>query len=539
MGIYNKIEMKSIKDRVSKVEQGQAQLVIELGRANKDISANTAKIMKNRADILRNTAELEIFQVHVARSSITTVLAAEATSEADRVADVLQALMLHRASPQLFTAEEMQAMLEQATKEAAAHGYELLPMEAAHVYQCETSFVSDEDGITIYVHMPMAQTDDNLYLYQHLPLPMPISDGSVITVYPSKNMIAIDAYDKVFRVLHSEDLGACKHMGPRYVCENANVVSRVSGVDPEDPNPDLCVYYLYTKAKSVIRDVCPVHIDFPRATALQVSGRDFYVVVTEEETGHTWCPGSDEPHKFDAVGTMKVTLEPGCSAETKAHRIVGSLDVDVEVKTYEYPWNNAPAMLLGDVTRKEADIIGSLLHRNYTNVPKNVKDVRDYLRGNDLKISYRDLVQTATNANISAEASKATAAEFKADEEKFKVQWEALIQTEKEEVQQSWTHRILSYIGWALLIMLLLATPFLFFKGRTYIRANKAKILAKIPTFLLNDAPELRELIRFARLDRNFRWHTDNASSDQPAPTAPPVSDGNPNNPNDTTVELH
>jgi hypothetical protein len=87
--------------------------------------------------------------------------------------------------------------------------------------------------------------------------------------------------------------------------------------------------------------------------------------------------------------------------------------------------------------------------------------------------------------------------------------------------------------------MLLLATPFLFFKGRKYVRANKARLLAKIPAFLLHDAADLREIIRFARMDRNFRWHADNASSGQPAPTAPPVSDGNPNNPNDTTVELH
>ena len=123
-------------------------------------------------------------------------------------------------------------------------------------------------------------------------------------------------------------------------------------------------------------------------------------------------------------------------------------------------------------------------------------------------------VEAATNAEKLAAASNTTAAEQKIAEEAFKVEWEALIRTEKEEVQQSWTHRILAYVRWSLLLFLIKAAPFIIFKVRKYVRANKVKLLVKRPAFILNDPDDIREMIRTARLERHFRWR-------QPTNTSP------------------
>ena len=503
-GIYTAIEMSGIKTRLSAVEKGQAQLVLAVGRLNVKVDKNTLAIQENAQGILDATAAIQGIVIHQQRTGITAVMVQEATRTATRLSQILQAILQHRASPHLFTAASLQSTLQTATKSAKAMGYKLLAKTAADVYQCEASFTTHERGITIFVHLPMAQKDDILSLFKHLPLPMRVSDGSMITVFPAKDMIAIDPKGKEFRVLHSSELTACKHMGHQYICDNANVVLRSAAIDLKEPNldPDLCVFFLYKAAKAHIRQVCPVHIDYPRPNALQVSPSDFYMITTEEEVAETNCPGETQK-MFIANGVVKVSLKPGCSAATSTHIVTASLDIAVTGKTWGYDWTDAPITLLGDITVSEADYLNRIRRSNATGIPSDVKELRAFLTSNIITSGYHAAALRSADltALLKGNARRSQAEQAKA-ERLFEERWG---EDNKEEASRSWTHRILAYAGWTLLILSILLTIFGFIKIYRVFKANPARMLKMIPEFLITSAGEIQEVIQRARFDRHHR----------------------------------
>lgn len=360
MGLYNKLEMSRLEERVDRKLDA---MVVDIGQVKLQQAVNILAIQSHEDAIRTYSLRLFNLETNARRTAIAGNVVRQITRATDHTSQIVQALLMHRVSPLILPRKHMRKILRAATAKARAQGYELLADTVASIYQCEASFAVDKDGgLSIYVHVPMAREEDRLKLYKHLPIPMRSSTHSLVTVLPTKNLIAIDPANTKFKVMTSADLTTCKLVGGVFVCKDSNVVRLAAPLQAHDDTdkraePDLCIFYLYRKMMSDIPKVCPAIIDSPKDDAIAVSGREFFVMSRAPELGRLFCPGRSEA-PLDLAVVSKVTLEPGCSLVTKSHTVTASLDIASEILTFEYNWDGGVKAILGKLTKDQVEEIG-------------------------------------------------------------------------------------------------------------------------------------------------------------------------------------
>jgi hypothetical protein len=356
--------------------------------------------------------------------------------------------MIHRLSPHVMDPEGMLQTLKTIQGMADFAGYTLLAKTVADIYQCETSFITTEYGFDIFLHVPMAKDEDRLKLYLHLPIPVEISENKVLTITPSKPLIAIDPISTKFKVMDAAELATCKKFGGIFLCTDRNVVRFAASADASGADePDMCVYHLFKEHHAEIKKVCPILMDSPKPGAIPVSANEFYLMSRNYTQGQILCPGKD-PRSFSVRHVTKVTLPKGCSARTDTHEVTAAMDVASPIQTVEFTWPSSKADLLGDFTVAEVERMG------------------DY---ND-----NHLVQELPARLDSARRFH-------------------------EEREATDRHRTIAYAVWSLFLATLLAAAYGSWKGYRFYKTNRDKILWQIPEFLQNGATELRDMMHLVR----------------------------------------
>ena len=148
-------------------------------------------------------------------------------------------------------------------------------------------------------------------LYRYVAAPFPLRDNIVATIRHEKEYLALDPSGTVGKELSATEILKCDRINRIHNCNGENVLQKNL--------EQLCLYNLYNQRVEEIEDFCNVEIGKVKSHAIQLSGNQFRILVTEP-TQLTWIC-HDGSSKVETInGVYILTLTESCSkANTPDH----------------------------------------------------------------------------------------------------------------------------------------------------------------------------------------------------------------------------
>ena len=236
----------------------------------------------------------------------------------DRAATVLDFVLRGQISHQAMVNDAMTNLLPRVVTDAKKLGYKVLVNNQAEVFQCRASMRGIEGGFAVYVHIPLAQINDDMSLYGHLEIPIQMEDGMHLFVSPKKDVIATASGNQYFRTMNRADLTACYKLGQLHTCDNGNLrtLAEIVDVYAGQKDDDLCMYFILTQQYEKVIASCPFQIREPVDKGFQISATMFVFSSKKAHAGTITCPGDKPPATFQVNGVTKVRVDPGCEIAT-------------------------------------------------------------------------------------------------------------------------------------------------------------------------------------------------------------------------------
>jgi hypothetical protein len=379
LGALNTAQIYQLQSRLQGVSNVQGTLIHQM-RADQLTLRDHAEHLNALGAWSREHSRLAEEQARdEAHAHLASTMAKRAQDEGEEMVDILTALMNHRIHPTLFTEEGLDETWDTMMKSAASAGYMPIPQHQSDLFQCDASFrATEKGGLDVFIHVPVARRDDVMSVYEHVAVPMAVSDKTLAKLQPAEEVVAWARDGRSYRTMTKAALAACQAFGTMHLCEE-NTAELIQ----QGRENDNCVVNLYKRDYPGIRRTCPLSLEPVRDQALEVDGRRFVFISRRDHRGRTQC-SNNTMRTFSADRISVLELDPGCQAETEGARATAALDIELELNHYGYsfPDQESPKRLLAEVdvgaweaSRAEAERI--------TSVPTTIDGIRALQRAQE------------------------------------------------------------------------------------------------------------------------------------------------------------
>ena len=256
---------------------------------------------------------------------------------------ITSALMHHRLSLHAISEPSLRDALANFSATADSLGFGLLVNSVSDALQCEASFAATKEGLDIFLHVPLAGIDDHLALYQHLEVPVQVTDDVFMTFRPSQDLLAISRDEGRFKQMSMGQLTQCSKLGQIYLCPHENVVRKAHSLRSSDPSA--CLFFLFKQDYGRINDSCPIHLLGPTDAAAAILSTEFLLSSRTRHVGKVTCPDGSST-RFSAEHVTRVVVPPGCRADTDSWTASAALDLTVQARTIVFGWAGDLSALL-------------------------------------------------------------------------------------------------------------------------------------------------------------------------------------------------
>jgi len=277
MGLYNRQQFKELRRELRTVIQRQDRLI--------QLSAVHSKTLAN---LLKDYGYMREFTKAMTMATPNLVLARlreielHLERDLDRIADAVRQAQLHRLSPFLLSAEQLQHLFGSLKGKAARLNTKLLLEQPSDLFQIETSFSFDGVDVTLLMHVPMVDNSALLRLHRFLPFPLSFSDTHSLTPRPHKSLFAISSNEpRLSLELTEADLEGCYRVNSVYLCERLGVLSR--RLD------QTCLGALYNQNFKVALDLCNMDVTTAIERVVQLNDNWFLVHAVKAFTALMNC----------------------------------------------------------------------------------------------------------------------------------------------------------------------------------------------------------------------------------------------------------
>jgi hypothetical protein len=240
-------------------------------------------------------------------------------------------------------------MLVQTREKVHSNGYQMIATERSHLFQFPVSHYSLQPGVfRIVLHVPIMKDESELRVFSYVPLPIPVSDKSLVSFVPEQSIIAVRDDDKYFRTMSTADLAKCSKVGDHFNCPNANTRMAANKESIIEFSPEArCSYHMWRRQLSLAEEHCTKELSGLYNAVFQVGSDRFVAYTTETRQVTVDCPNND-PIKAEVYAPRTdFTLADGCSAKV-ADLMVGTADLTIlgTGRVQPIQWDSAPELVL-------------------------------------------------------------------------------------------------------------------------------------------------------------------------------------------------
>ena len=280
LGVYSLLQLQDIK---SQIEEDKATMAIKLHSVEERIDL----------ELDHHWERMDKMERHITR--IGQVIWIERVFDnlalwAGKIANTIQAAVRAEFVPDMMSDQQVEALFQEVTEEASKFNFKPLIQSSAQLFQCQTSFLTTDKDITLFIHVPVSQ-DKPLHLFQYTPLPFK-RDDIYVTLETEENILAIDdSHDDktTFTSFSAQTLAGCSRNHDLHLCDNSNVAKTQPPQPHEPKGSENCLYSLFTRNWKRAIEAC--HVTYRPLTdqAIQVAPNTFVTYNREHKQGRIRC----------------------------------------------------------------------------------------------------------------------------------------------------------------------------------------------------------------------------------------------------------
>jgi hypothetical protein len=259
-------------------------------------------------------------------------------------------LLSHTLSPKLVPATDVIRAVAKLQVIVDKHGYKIPSKDLSFIYQLETSFLLNKNGIlTIYLHLPLIKNGDVLSIYEYVNIPMALEGSkNAIRIVPESELLAVTKHRDMFILLNAVQLEGCTKLGSKYIC---------SGIDYLLKNfNDYCVTALFLSESEHAKRLCSTTVVPAQIVVEQLSRLQYLVYHPNEQMITKVCPNKPE-ERITFRGAETINLNDGCFAHSTAYKLTPHMQFGISSHATKVNTSLYIKDLLGNLTTRTLDVL--------------------------------------------------------------------------------------------------------------------------------------------------------------------------------------
>ena len=257
--------------------------------------------------------------------------------QARRIMDALMPLFHHRLAPQLVDNQLMANTIHRLDGRAHAIGLTMVTNRPEFAFQYDVSHMLFRNGtLHIYLHCPLVPEGSYLELYEFIPVPLPLVNGSIyILPNPEDKFLALSRDETVFRTLTREEIDDCTKIMDVTYCPRSNLMEKHSLPS--------CLMCLYQTRLMDAAKFCPVLVHPKRDYAVAINGTSF--MLYQGVSGPVTRRCGKSITTIQMVGTHLISTPPGCTVSSRTFTYEGTITLEAS-DNLNIPQNIEPEQLI-------------------------------------------------------------------------------------------------------------------------------------------------------------------------------------------------
>ena len=324
LGVYSTVELQGVKAAA----QTQGNVLAETINSTQEVEKriiNAEEALNSHTTHLNGIAASLMFQeVAIAINAIAQRLA--------NYESALAAAVNGRISPTTLVNRDLKAALLHAGRTASRMHHRMLLRFPSDFLLCNCDFIMTPTGFDIVAQIPIAPTDTILHVFQYNPVPLPVHDKFYATPITDVTLIAVNNAEDKFRGITAATLADCRKIGGVFLCQKFNSVRRAQQVIPKFHDDEMCLFSLFRRKLDHARDACKWQITTRPEALVQTNRQSFRLLAQESHRAVTSCWNASETgdQEIEANVITKITLRPGCRAQTDRHVLAAPMNGQTE-----------------------------------------------------------------------------------------------------------------------------------------------------------------------------------------------------------------
>jgi len=199
----------------------------------------------------------------------------------------------------------LQSTFKDVTAAAQINQCTLLLEQPADLSQVEVSYISDEEGTVIVLHVPMIPQEAILRLMRLRPFPIPLDNRSALLPSVTPDVIGISDSNKMLSAeIRYSDLLECHKIGKTFYCERQNILTR---------NANTCLTALHDQDLKRALHLCDLKVVDAEEAVLATAPQEFLVYSPTSSTAQRTCVDFGRGASVSIPkGISTITLPVGC-----------------------------------------------------------------------------------------------------------------------------------------------------------------------------------------------------------------------------------
>ena len=175
----------------------------------------------------------------------------------DQYTNIIASATQHRMHYSVLTKQGAKMALEEVKKLAKTKGLVPVMNSPQQFSQMTTSYMLTDNGIDLFIHVPLTSEETTFQLYKYNSLPIMLGDKVYARIRPPNEILAVGVEENNGRPRYLEmtsyDLDLCQTLGEVYICRNQQIFNR--------PSQTTCLFSLFVGAHADAVDQCELELE--------------------------------------------------------------------------------------------------------------------------------------------------------------------------------------------------------------------------------------------------------------------------------------
>lgn len=311
MSGYNMHEIRNLKADLLSAKINRQRIASVLVKEDSIVKNNIMEIqlIEEQLNDYATITEKLLFWQQIEMSGI--IVDAFTANIDEWINGFLTAAINRRMTPRMFSIEGMKKALDGIQTQAGFHGLELASPEIKDMLTEDLSFIPDEQGIFLILHLPLVEKL-KMQLFQYLPSPVQFRVDHFVIPDPHSTFLAITADQTKTMALTQQQLQTCNRKGLLFLCDLGLTHTHVLNT---------CIGSLYNGDILSISETCTFNSLKTRRAELIVQTGKLQIKIFPHPRKvlkvHATCPiASGDSRSINLTSPLVLNLAPGCEVTT-------------------------------------------------------------------------------------------------------------------------------------------------------------------------------------------------------------------------------